>query len=100
MHIRYGYTIEIETAQPTTLLTALDVETRRRGDIVYEEPFRVTGSGPINGLGSIEAGAKVDSFIDVFGNRCRRVSVGVGAGMGVESAEAGTTTTPPPVSTT
>jgi transglutaminase-like putative cysteine protease len=66
MLIRYGYTIEIETAQPTTLLTALDIETIRRRDIVREEPFLVTGP------------ARMESFIDHFGNRCRRIAVGTG----------------------
>ncbi|GLS19768.1 transglutaminase [Labrys miyagiensis] len=66
MHIRYGYTIEIETAQPTTLLTALDVEAARRRDIVFEHPFLV--SGP----------ARVDGFTDPYGNRCRRIAIGAG----------------------
>jgi transglutaminase-like putative cysteine protease len=78
MHIRYGYNIEIETAQPTTLLTALDVETMRRRDIVYEEPFQVSNPSQISGMSQVGGAAKVDSFIDVFGNRCRRVSVGAG----------------------
>jgi transglutaminase-like putative cysteine protease len=66
MHIRYGYTIEIETAQPTTLLTALDIETSRRSDIVYERPFRVSNA------------AKVDSFVDLHGNSCRRIATNAG----------------------
>lgn len=66
MLIRYGYTIEVETAQPTTFLTALDVEAVRRQDIIREEPFSLTGP------------ATLESFTDQHGNFCRRVSVDAG----------------------
>lgn len=61
MHIRYGFNIEIDIPQPTTILTAMDVEPRRRRDIVEEAPFRATSM------------ASVETFTDCFGNLCRRI---------------------------
>ena len=61
MHIRYGFNIEIEVVQPTTILTMMDVEPARRHAIIEERPFRATG---------VEGS---ESYIDAFGNLCRRV---------------------------
>jgi hypothetical protein len=38
MRIRYGFNIKIDVTQPMTLLTAMDVEQARRGDIVMSGP--------------------------------------------------------------
>jgi transglutaminase-like putative cysteine protease len=61
MRIRYGFNIKIDVTQPMTLLTAMDVEQARRGDIVHERPL-MTGSV-----------GKVENFTDSFGNLCRRI---------------------------
>jgi transglutaminase-like putative cysteine protease len=67
MRIRYGFNIEIEVSQPTTILTAFDVETRRRGDILWERPLSA---------GSME---RIELYTDGFGNRCRRLQAVPGA---------------------
>jgi transglutaminase-like putative cysteine protease len=61
MRIRYGFNIEIDVSQPTTILTAFDVEARRRGDILWERPLAA---------GSVE---RIELYMDPFGNRCRRL---------------------------
>jgi transglutaminase-like putative cysteine protease len=61
MRIRYGFNIKIDVTQPMTLLTAMDVEQARRGDIVHERPL-TTGS-----VGNVE------HFTDSFSNLCRRI---------------------------
>jgi transglutaminase-like putative cysteine protease len=61
MRIRYGFAIDIEIDQPTTLLTALDVERARRGDLVSERGFSVA---PATAFGA---------YTDVFGNLRRRI---------------------------
>jgi transglutaminase-like putative cysteine protease len=61
MRIRYGLHIDIEIAQPTILLTAMDIERRRRRDLASEQPFSVT---PAQAIGS---------FTDGFGNLRRRI---------------------------
>jgi transglutaminase-like putative cysteine protease len=61
MRIRYGFNIKIDVSQPMTLLTAMDVEPARRGDIVDERPL-MTGSV-----------SQVEQFTDSFGNLCRRI---------------------------
>ena len=66
MHIRYGFNIEIDVSQPMTLLTALDVEQARRGDIVHEQPLK---TGSVTG---------VECYTDEFGNLCRRIQANPG----------------------
>ena len=66
MRIRYGFTIEIDVTQPTTILTAMDVEQSRRGDIVHERPLKTT------------AVTRVERYTDSFGNLCRRLTAGPG----------------------
>jgi transglutaminase-like putative cysteine protease len=61
MRIRYGFNIKIDVSQPMTVLTAMDVEQARRGDIIQERPL-MTGS-----VGRLE------QFTDSFGNLCRRI---------------------------
>jgi transglutaminase-like putative cysteine protease len=61
MRIRYGFDIEIDVSQPTTILTAFDVEARRRGDIVWERPLLT------------DRVARIELYTDIFGNRCRRI---------------------------
>ena len=61
MRIRYGFTIEIDVSQPITLLTAMDVEQARRGDILHEQPLKT---------GSV---ARISHYTDCFGNLRRRI---------------------------
>src|ERR1700753_2312776 len=61
MQIRYGFNIKIDITQPTTILTAMDIEPRRRGDIRHERPLITT---------SIE---RTECYTDSFGNLCRRL---------------------------
>jgi len=62
MHIRYGFNIEIDVTQPTTILTCMDVEQARRGQILQERPLTTT---------SVTA---AERFTDSFGNLCRRLT--------------------------
>jgi hypothetical protein len=39
MHIRYGFNIEIEVPNLTTVVTAFDVHPKRRAEIVEERPL-------------------------------------------------------------
>ena len=61
MHIRYGFNIEIDLPQPITMLTLMDVEQARQGDILHEQPLRATSV------------ASIGRYTDCFGNRCRRI---------------------------
>jgi transglutaminase-like putative cysteine protease len=61
MRIRYGFDIKISVTQPTPLISLLDIHDDRRGDIVRESVF--TATPPV----------MVSSYIDQFGNRCRRL---------------------------
>ncbi|MDB5394360.1 MAG: transglutaminase [Rhodospirillales bacterium] len=67
MRIRYGFNIEIDVPQDVTILTAMDVEPRRRRDIVYERPF------------AAPTVASVENYSDAFGNLCRRIECPPGA---------------------
>jgi len=67
MQIRYGFRIEIDLPQNITVLTALDVEPRRRRDIIHEAPFVADGA------------ASVERYTDGFGNLCRRIACPAGA---------------------
>jgi hypothetical protein len=59
MLIRYGFNIEIDVWQETTILTALDIEPARRRDIVEERPFTATSV------------VSIQQYTDGFGNTCR-----------------------------
>jgi transglutaminase-like putative cysteine protease len=61
MLIRYGFNIEIDVWQETTILTALDIASERRADLVKERPFTATSV------------ASVQQYTDGFGNTCRRI---------------------------
>jgi len=61
MQIRYGFNIEIDVTQPTTILTAMDVEARRRGHIRHERPLKTTSI------------VRTERYTDSFGNLCRRL---------------------------
>lgn len=61
MLIRYGFNIEIDVWQETTILTALDIASERRTDVVEETPFAAT------------LVASVQQYTDGFGNTCRRI---------------------------
>jgi transglutaminase-like putative cysteine protease len=61
MHIRYGFTIEIDVTQPTTILTAMDVEPSRRGHILHERALKTSGV------------TRIEHYTDSFGNLCRRL---------------------------
>jgi transglutaminase-like putative cysteine protease len=66
MQIRYGFDIELDLPQPTTIVTAMDIHPSRRGDVVSESAFRTNPPAPI------------EKFIDCFGNAFRRVTAGPG----------------------
>jgi transglutaminase-like putative cysteine protease len=66
MLIRYGFNIGLQVAQPTPLLMALDIHPERRSDIVEEQSPGLDPSGPLQ------------SYIDGFGNLCRRAVIGPG----------------------
>lgn len=61
MLIRYGFHIDIAVAQPTTVVTVLDVHPDRRADILEEE-----------GL-AVEPPQHMAPFLDGGGNLCRRI---------------------------
>lgn len=63
MFIRYGFKISIETAQPTTVLTRLDIHPERRADIRSEQAMMVSGR------------AAPPAHVDMHGSLCRRVLV-------------------------
>jgi transglutaminase-like putative cysteine protease len=66
MLIRYGFHIDLEFAQPTPIVTLLDVHPDRRGDIVDEAGLTIEPAGPLHGT------------IDLFGNLCRRATAMTG----------------------
>jgi transglutaminase-like putative cysteine protease len=61
MHIRYGFDIEIEVQNPTTIIAALDVHPERRADILEENTLNVTPP------------SETETYEDDFGNLCRRI---------------------------
>jgi len=62
MLIRYGYNIEIELVQPTTIVTAMDVHCSERQNVVRESELRVSQPIP------------VETFADLNGNMLRRLN--------------------------
>jgi len=67
MHIRYGYDVALELAQPTTILAMTDVHPDFRGCIVEETEFEVAPA------------MAVKRFVDDTGNVVRRLSAPAGA---------------------
>jgi transglutaminase-like putative cysteine protease len=66
MFIRYGYDIELELFQPTTIVTAMDVHSSVRSSILRESEFRV--SQPLS----------IDTLVDANGNVLRRFTAEAG----------------------
>jgi transglutaminase-like putative cysteine protease len=72
MHILYGFDIEIELYQPTTIITAMDVHSSRREDIETESGFHTRPSLALR------------TMTDVFGNVTQRVTAQAGVlGLGL-----------------
>lgn len=61
MRIQYGYHIDLSFNQPTPLICLMDVHPSRRGDILRENGFETIPT------------AKIRSYVDSFGNLCRRL---------------------------
>ena len=66
MHIRYGYDIALELAQPATILAMADVHSDFRDDIVEETELEVA------------AAVAAERYIDDIGNVVRRLSAPAG----------------------
>jgi transglutaminase-like putative cysteine protease len=66
MLIRYGYDIAVELLQSTTLVTAMDVHSSVRANILREDPFKVSGA------------VNVQWFSDEDGTLRRRLTAGPG----------------------
>jgi transglutaminase-like putative cysteine protease len=66
MLIRYGYDIEVELFQSTTLVAAMDVHSSRRRRLVRESDLQISQSIP------------VETFVDDDGNVLRRLTAEAG----------------------
>jgi hypothetical protein len=66
MLIRYGFDIDIQLWQPTTLITAMDVHESQRDAITWESGFELSD------------GARLETFFDDEGNKLRRLTAGPG----------------------
>ena len=66
MHIRYGFDIELALAQPTTILTLMDVHSEYRGGIVEEMELQLSRPSP------------AARIVDRHGNVLRRLSADAG----------------------
>jgi transglutaminase-like putative cysteine protease len=66
MLIRYGFDIDIQLWQPTTLITAMDVHESQREAIVGENEFETS------------TGVRVQTWIDDEDNKLRRLTAGSG----------------------
>jgi transglutaminase-like putative cysteine protease len=66
MLIRYGFDIDVQLWQPTTLVTTMDVHESQRHTIVWEDEFKTNPLVP------------AEKIIDAEGNRVRRVLAGPG----------------------
>jgi len=62
MLIRYGSDVEFDLFQQTTVVAVMDVHPSRRGDVLKESSFAINPSVP------------VETFVDSFGNLCRRIT--------------------------
>lgn len=67
MYIRYGYQIELVCDQPTALITLLDVHPSRRSDVTQPDDMQVRELKSGNLIND------VTSYVDKFGNICRRL---------------------------
>ena len=66
MLIRYGYNIELELFQTTTVVTAMDVHPSRRDSVIRESKLQISQPIP------------VETFQDLDGNLLRRMTAGPG----------------------
>jgi transglutaminase-like putative cysteine protease len=66
MQIRYGFDIELELFQPTTIVTVMDVHPSRRSDVVEESGLHCNQD------------IRFEKFIDGFGNVSRRINADAG----------------------
>jgi transglutaminase-like putative cysteine protease len=66
MQIRYGFDIELELFQPTTIITVMDVHPSRRADVVEESGLHCNQD------------PHFEKFIDCFGNVSRRITAEAG----------------------
>jgi transglutaminase-like putative cysteine protease len=79
MLIRYGYDIEIELSQPTTLITAMDVHSSAKSNVLSQSNFRVS------------SGARIQIDCDADGTLRRRLTADAGLlSLGVEGLFAAT----------
>jgi transglutaminase-like putative cysteine protease len=62
MHINYGFEISFTVPKETPVICQLDVHPDRRGDIRSESPLATS------------PGVHTSTYIDSFGNRCRRLT--------------------------
>ena len=67
MLIRYGFAIDIQLWQPTTLVTTMDVHASQRHAILWESELRASTTAP------------VETLLDSEGNRIRRLRADAGA---------------------
>jgi transglutaminase-like putative cysteine protease len=66
MQIRYGFDIELELFQPTTIITVMDVHPSRYGDVVEESGLHCNQD------------PHFEKFTDCFGNVSRRITAEAG----------------------
>jgi transglutaminase-like putative cysteine protease len=66
MHIRYGFDIEVELFQPTTLVTMMDVHSSRSMDVLQQSWFQAGDAVP------------VETLRDAYGNIIRRLTADPG----------------------
>jgi hypothetical protein len=66
MLIRYGFDIDVQLWQPTTLITAMDVHESQRAAIVWQNEFQIS------------SGVRAQTWVDDEGNKLRRLTVGAG----------------------
>jgi hypothetical protein len=66
MQIRYGFDIELELLQPTTIVTVMDIHPSRRSDVVEESGLHCNQD------------IRFEKFIDCFGNVSRRIDADAG----------------------
>jgi transglutaminase-like putative cysteine protease len=62
MQIRYGFDIELELFQPTTIVTVMDIHPTRHSDVVEESGLHCNQD------------IRLEKFIDYFGNVSRRIT--------------------------
>jgi transglutaminase-like putative cysteine protease len=66
MQIRYGFDIELELFQPTTIVTVMDVHPTRHSNVIEESGLHCNQD------------IRFEKFIDCFGNVSRRINADAG----------------------